>query len=40
MRKVKSHLDLTVMMNKKGNKKCFYRYIINKRKTRENMGPL
>ena len=40
VRKVKAHLDLTVVRDKKGNTKGFYRYISSKRKTRENMGPL
>ncbi|KAK4832432.1 hypothetical protein QYF61_023156, partial [Mycteria americana] len=33
-------MELSLARNVKGNKKRFYKYINNKRKTKENMGPL
>lgn len=40
VRKVKAHLELSLVRDFKGIKKGFYKYIGNKRKTRENVSPL
>ncbi|GAB0204057.1 hypothetical protein GRJ2_002871300 [Grus japonensis] len=39
-RKAKAHLELNLARDVKDNKKGFFKYISNKRKTRENVGPL
>lgn len=39
-RKAKAHVELNLVKNKKGRKNSFYKYIRNKRKTRENVGLL
>lgn len=36
----KASLELNLVRDTKGNKKCFYRYRSSKRKTRENVGML
>ncbi|KAK4818694.1 hypothetical protein QYF61_017915 [Mycteria americana] len=40
VRKAKALLELNLARDLKGNKKSFYRYVGDKRKTRENVGPL
>ena len=40
VRKAKTLTELNLARDVKGNRKNFYRYIGNKRKTRENVGPL
>ncbi|GAB0175629.1 hypothetical protein GRJ2_000028100 [Grus japonensis] len=40
VRKAKFLIELNLARDIKGNKKSFYRYISDKRKTRENVGPL
>ncbi|KAK4817866.1 hypothetical protein QYF61_001676 [Mycteria americana] len=40
VRKAKALIELNLARGVKGNKKSFYRYIGDKRKTRENVGPL
>ena len=40
VRKAKALIELNLARDVKGNKKSFYRYISDKRKTRENVGPL
>ncbi|GAB0175820.1 mitochondrial enolase superfamily member 1 [Grus japonensis] len=40
VRKAKALRELNLARNVKDNKKSFYKYISDKRKTRENMGPL
>ncbi|GAB0181454.1 hypothetical protein GRJ2_000610700 [Grus japonensis] len=40
VRKGKVLIELNLVRDIKGNKKSFYRYISDKRKTRENVGPL
>ncbi|KFW71682.1 hypothetical protein AS28_14104, partial [Pygoscelis adeliae] len=40
VRKAKALTELNLARDVKGNKKSFYRYIRDKRKTRENVGPL
>ena len=40
VRKAKALIELNLARDVKGNKKNFYRYISDKRKTRENVGPL
>ena len=40
VRKAKALIELNLARDIKGNKKSFYRYIGDKRKTRENVGPL
>ncbi|GAB0180188.1 mitochondrial enolase superfamily member 1 [Grus japonensis] len=40
VRKVKTLIELNLLKDVKGNKKSFYRYISDKKKTRENVGPL
>ncbi|GAB0183519.1 mitochondrial enolase superfamily member 1 [Grus japonensis] len=40
VRKTKTLIELNLARDVKGNKKSFYRYISDKRKTRENVGPL
>ena len=40
MTKDKAHLELSLARDVKDNKKGFFEYIISKRKTRENVGPL
>ena len=39
VRKAKALIELTLARDIKGNKKSFYRYVGDKRKTRENVGP-
>ncbi|GAB0199162.1 mitochondrial enolase superfamily member 1 [Grus japonensis] len=39
-RKAEALIELNLAKDVKGNKKSFYRYISDKRKTRENVGPL
>ncbi|PKU44522.1 rna-directed dna polymerase from mobile element jockey- hypothetical protein [Limosa lapponica baueri] len=39
-RKDKAQIELNLVRDTKGNTKSFYRYIDDKRKTRENLGPL
>ena len=40
VRKAKALTELNLARDIKGNKKSFYRYVSDKRKTRENVGPL
>ncbi|GAB0181734.1 mitochondrial enolase superfamily member 1 [Grus japonensis] len=40
VRKAKALIELNLSRDIKGNKKSFYRYVSDKRKTREDMGPL
>ncbi|PKU46491.1 rna-directed dna polymerase from mobile element jockey- hypothetical protein [Limosa lapponica baueri] len=40
VRKAKTLIDLNLARDIKGNKKRFYRYVIDKRKTKENVDPL
>ncbi|KFZ52058.1 hypothetical protein N321_07570, partial [Antrostomus carolinensis] len=40
VRKAKALTELNLARDVKGNKKSFYRYVGEKRKTRENVGPL
>ncbi|CAM4491188.1 unnamed protein product [Caretta caretta] len=40
IRKVKSHLELQLARDLKSNKKGFFRYVSNKKKVKESMGPL
>jgi len=39
-RKSKAHLELNLARDVKDNKKGFFKYIISKQKTRDNVGPL
>lgn len=39
-RKAKTHLELNLSMNAKGNEKSLYRYTSSKRKTKKNVYPL
>jgi len=39
-RKAKAHLELKLARDVSNNKKGFFNYISNKRKTRDNVGPL
>jgi len=40
VRKTKALIELNLARDINGNKKSFYRYTSDKRKTRENVGPL
>ncbi|GAB0178660.1 hypothetical protein GRJ2_000331300 [Grus japonensis] len=40
VRKAKALIELNLARDVKGNKKSFYRYVSEKRRTRENVGPL
>ena len=40
IRRVKAQLELHLATAVKDNKKCFYKYIINKRRAKENLSPL
>ncbi|GAB0208807.1 mitochondrial enolase superfamily member 1 [Grus japonensis] len=40
VRKAKALIELNLARDVKGNKKSFYRYVSDKRRTRENVGPL
>ncbi|KFW61557.1 hypothetical protein AS28_01374, partial [Pygoscelis adeliae] len=40
VRNVKALIELDLASDVKGNKKRFYRYVRDKRKTKENVGPL
>ncbi|GAB0210106.1 mitochondrial enolase superfamily member 1 [Grus japonensis] len=40
VRKVKALIELNLARDTKGNKKSFYRYVSDKRRTMENVGPL
>lgn len=40
VRKTKALTELNLDRDVKGNKKSFYRYVLDKRKTRENVSPL
>ncbi|GAB0203630.1 mitochondrial enolase superfamily member 1 [Grus japonensis] len=40
VRKVKALIELNLARDVKDNKKSFYRYVSNKRRMRENVGPL
>ncbi|KFW60998.1 hypothetical protein AS28_04482, partial [Pygoscelis adeliae] len=40
VKKAKALIELALARDIKGNKKSFYRYVGDKRKTRENVGPL
>ncbi|GAB0208082.1 mitochondrial enolase superfamily member 1 [Grus japonensis] len=40
VRKAKALIEISLARDIKGNKKSFYRYVSDKRKTRENVGPL
>ncbi|GAB0188244.1 mitochondrial enolase superfamily member 1 [Grus japonensis] len=40
VRKAKALIEFNLARDVKGNKKSFYRYISDERKTRENVGPL
>lgn len=35
-----THLELNVATAVKDNKKCFYKYVSNKRRAKENLHPL
>ena len=40
IRKAKAHLELNLATAVKDNRKCFYKYINKKRRTKENLHPL
>ncbi|CAM2112063.1 unnamed protein product [Caretta caretta] len=40
IRKAKSHLELQLARDVKSNKKGFFRYVSNKKKVKESVGPL
>jgi len=40
IRKVKAQLELRLATVVRDNKKCFYKYIINKKRAKENLHPL
>ncbi|CAM4581387.1 unnamed protein product [Caretta caretta] len=40
IRKAKSHLELQLARDVKSNKKVFFRYVSNKKKVKESVGPL
>ncbi|KAK4829028.1 hypothetical protein QYF61_001803 [Mycteria americana] len=40
VRKAKAQMELNLARDNKDNKKGFYKYVGDKRKTRENVGPL
>ncbi|KFQ44814.1 hypothetical protein N333_11559, partial [Nestor notabilis] len=40
VRKAKAQLELNLSRDVKNNRKGFYRYVANKRQTRDNVGPL
>ncbi|CAM4670924.1 unnamed protein product [Lepidochelys kempii] len=40
IRKAKSHLELQLVRDVKSNKKSFFRYVGNKKKAKESVGPL
>ncbi|CAM4690923.1 unnamed protein product [Lepidochelys kempii] len=40
IRRAKSHLELQLARDVKSNKKCFFRYVGNKKKAKESVGPL
>ncbi|GAB0204126.1 mitochondrial enolase superfamily member 1 [Grus japonensis] len=40
VRKAKALIEISLARNVKDNKKSFYRYVSDKRRTRENVGPL
>ncbi|KFQ43546.1 hypothetical protein N333_06642, partial [Nestor notabilis] len=40
VRKAKAQLELNLARDVKNNRKGFYRYVTNKRQTRDNVGPL
>ncbi|GAB0190300.1 mitochondrial enolase superfamily member 1 [Grus japonensis] len=40
LRKAKALIEINLSRNVKDNKKSFYRYVSDKRRTRENVGPL
>ncbi|GAB0205865.1 mitochondrial enolase superfamily member 1 [Grus japonensis] len=40
VRKAKALIEISLARDVKDNKKRFYRYVSNKRRTRENVGPL
>ena len=40
IRKAKAHLELSLATAVKDNRKCFYKYINTKRRTKENLHPL
>ncbi|GAB0209832.1 mitochondrial enolase superfamily member 1 [Grus japonensis] len=40
VRKAKAYTELNLARDVKDNKKSFYRYVSDKRRTRENVGPL
>lgn len=40
VREAKTQLELSLTTNVKDNMKGFYRYVANKRKTRDNVSPL
>lgn len=40
IRRIKAQLELNLATSVKDNKKCFYKYINNKRRTRENIYAL
>ncbi|CAM4377561.1 unnamed protein product [Caretta caretta] len=40
IRKAKSHLELQLARDVKSNKKGFFRYVVNKKKAKESVGPL
>ncbi|PKU33451.1 contactin-associated 3 [Limosa lapponica baueri] len=40
IRRVQAQLDLNLVLDIKNNKKSFYKYISNKRRTKENLHPL
>ncbi|GAB0204661.1 mitochondrial enolase superfamily member 1 [Grus japonensis] len=40
VRKAKALIEISLARDAKDNKKSFYRYVSDKRRTRENVGPL
>jgi len=40
VRKAKAALELNLGGNVEGNRKSFYKYVSNKRKTKEDLSPL
>jgi len=39
IRRAKTQLELNMATAVKGNKKCFYKYICNKRRAKDNLYP-
>lgn len=40
VKQARAQMELNLVRNVKGNKKCFCKHIGDKRKTKENVGPL